>query len=67
MTNHKFKIGQMVDFSPPRFEAPAAHSGYTIVRQMPKEAGENHYRIKSAADVNERVAKERDLKLRSDR
>jgi hypothetical protein len=55
----------MVDFNPSKFEAPASRTGYKIIRLLPLESGEMLYRIKSITEINERVAKERDLSLRT--
>lgn len=59
MAQHKFKAGQIVRFYSPRSLAPA--SRYTIVKPMPIESGELSYRIKSADENFERVAKEIEL------
>lgn len=61
MANHKFKVGQMVDFMPSRAGVPASIRGYTIVRLLPLEGGERLYRIKTIAEAFERIAKESEL------
>lgn len=67
MANPKFKIGQMVDFNPARASVPASIREYKVLRLMPRDRGvqEQEYRIKSIAELFERVAKESELSLRS--
>lgn len=62
---HKFKVGQMVDYAPNRTGMSASSRGYKIVRLLPREGVDVVYRIKSAAETFERVAKEQELTLRS--
>lgn len=64
MSVHKFKIGQLVDFSPSRSGMPTASRDYKIVRLSPTEGGSPMYRIKSSSEAFERVAKEGELKRR---
>ena len=59
MARHKFKLGQVVRFYSPRSLAPA--SRYAIIKLMPIEGGDLSYRIKSADENFERVAKENEL------
>lgn len=59
MAAHKFRVGQRVRLVAPLFE-PAGD--YEIVRQLPDAYGEFHYRIKSADEPYERVAKESQLR-----
>ena len=58
---HKFKIGQMVDFSPGRSSMSASGQRYEIVRQLPVQDGQYQYRIKCKTETFERVAKESEL------
>lgn len=67
MSSHKFKVGQTVDYSPGRLGMPVLSREYKIVRLLPAEGGDNQYRIKSAAETFERIAKESQLSGRSDR
>jgi hypothetical protein len=67
MASHKFKVGQLVDYSPGRLGMPAWSREYKIVRLLPAEGGDNQYRIKSVAETFERIAKESQLSVRSDR
>lgn len=64
MSNHKFKIGQTVEFNPSRLGVPASSRDYKIVRLLPAEGADLQYRIKSPAEAFERVANERDLARR---
>jgi hypothetical protein len=56
MTEHKFKIGQLVYLHPNSRIAP-----YQITRPLPEADGEFQYAIKSAFEDHERVAHESDL------
>jgi hypothetical protein len=56
MANHKFKVGQMVDFIPSRSGVPASVRAYKILRLLPQEGGEPLYRIKTIAEAFERIA-----------
>lgn len=57
----KFKVGQMVDFVPSSRAVPASARSYKIVRVLPNEGGEQLYRIKTVAEVFERIARESEL------
>jgi hypothetical protein len=61
MTRHKFKVGETVRFMPARMTYAASSGEYTIVRLLPSEGPECHYRIKSAAEPFERTARESEL------
>jgi len=61
MTNHEFKIGQMVDLTPSRAGPPVSVRAYKILRLLPQEGGEPLYRIKTIAEAFERIAKESEL------
>jgi hypothetical protein len=39
----------------------AVRGGYVIMKQLPERDGEFEYRIKSASETHERVARESDL------
>lgn len=60
MSDHKFKIGQRVNYTSGPFGA-AKSSTYTVTQLLPPEGDEFQYRIKSAAEPHERVAKESQL------
>ena len=65
MSAHKFKVGQLVDYAPGRLSFPASGGPYKIIRLLPAEDGQLHYRIKSTSETFERVAKESELHRRS--
>jgi hypothetical protein len=64
MAHHKYKVGQLVDFSPPRSGMPTSGRQYEVVRLLPVEAGQLLYRIKSKAETFERMARESELSRR---
>jgi hypothetical protein len=66
MARHRYKVGQAVDFTPGRWGLPASAKEYKILRLLPFEGGDLLYRIKSAAETFERVAKERELAPRAE-
>ena len=61
MASYKFKVGQIVNFTPARTTMSASSPEYTIVRLLPRENGHNQYRIKGTNDTFERMARETDL------
>lgn len=61
MENHKFTVGQAVQFKPNAFERMAPRGAYRIVRLMPAEDHDNRYWIKSTQERHERVASESQL------
>lgn len=61
MSRHKYKLGQEVSFSPAKLSMPASGRSYKVVRHLPPEGGECTYRIKSAAELFERVARESEI------
>ncbi len=61
MAQHKFKVGQLVDFNPGRPGMPVSSREYKIMRLLPLEGGDLLYRIKSVGETFERVAREREL------
>ena len=61
----KFKVGQMVNFNPARATVPASIREYTILKVLPVEGGaERTYRIKTIAELYERIARESELEVR---
>jgi hypothetical protein len=61
VSNDKFKVGQSVNCTLGRF-GPVRGSGiYTITQLLPPEGDDYQYKIKSAAEPHERVAKESQL------
>jgi hypothetical protein len=60
---HKFKVGQIVHFSPkPRSQSSGPHGTYQITKQLPERDGEFQYRIRNAYEEHERVAVESELR-----
>ena len=55
---HKYQVGQVVDFTPGALTAETSIGKYEIVRHLPPEGPENQYRIKSVLDSHERVVRE---------
>ena len=58
---HKFKIGQSVNYTSGSFGVGNASGVYKITQLLPPEGDEFQYKIKSAAEPHERVAKESQL------
>jgi hypothetical protein len=65
MAQHKFRVGQLVDFAPSRPGVATSGRQYEIVRLLPADGGELQYRVKSKAEAFERIAKESELSRRS--
>jgi hypothetical protein len=65
MSQHKFKVGQSVDYHANHLGVPVSLKAYTIVRLLPSDGNDLQYRIKSASESFERIAKERDLGRRN--
>jgi hypothetical protein len=61
VTNHKFRIGQSVNYTSGLFGAASASGVYQITQLLPPEGDDFQYKIKSAAEPHERVAKESQL------
>jgi len=61
LQDHKYAVGQTVQFTPGAFDRAAPRGTYTVVRHLPPESRNNQYRIKSTADGHERVVKESQL------
>jgi len=59
--SHKFSIGQNVRYTAGPFGRFGASGSFKIVKLLPSEGDEQQYRIKSAAEAFERVAKESQL------
>lgn len=58
---HKYQVGETVYFTSPSFGRAAASGSYIVVKQLPSEGDDHQYRIKSAVEAFERVAKESQL------
>jgi hypothetical protein len=59
---HKFRVGQAVDYHPPRgIDAP--HRSYLIAALLPERDGEFHYHIRHPSEVHVRIVGESQLSL----
>jgi hypothetical protein len=64
MSEHKFHVGQAVDyFASKRFDRLAG-GRYTVVRLLPPEGNTPQYRIKSTLDGRERMVQENEIGFR---
>jgi hypothetical protein len=61
MDNHKFKVGQTVNYTPQFIGTVNADAIFKITQLLPPEDDELQYRIRSASEPYERVAKESQL------
>src|SRR5262249_18340844 len=61
VSSHRFKIGQSVNYTSVPFGVGSGSSIYKITQLLPPEGDDFQYRIKSAAEPHERVAKESQL------
>jgi hypothetical protein len=62
MPYHRFKVGQTVVAPSGVRDALMPPGPYVIVRLLPADGGEPHYRVKSAADGHERALLEGQLR-----
>jgi hypothetical protein len=58
---HKFRVGESVHFTSGMAGRGGASGVYEVVRLLPTEGDEQQYRIKSATEPHERVAKQSQL------
>jgi hypothetical protein len=61
MSEHKFKIGQSLNFTPHRMSFGAGPSKCKVVRLLSTDSDEPKYRIKCLAESFERVVQESEL------
>ncbi|MGH6769154.1 MAG: hypothetical protein ACRECO_09060 [Xanthobacteraceae bacterium] len=61
MTDHKFYLGQTVYFTSKPLGHMAPDGTYCVVKLLPSDGFEHQYRIKSASEAFERVARESQL------
>jgi hypothetical protein len=64
MSEHKFCVGQAVEYLSSRRFDRLAGGRYTVVRLLPLEASTPQYRIKSALDGRERLVREGEIASR---
>ena len=60
MPAHRFHLGQPVEFNPPR-GIYAPRGGYVVTAKLPEKDGVFEYRIRSANEEHERIARENEL------
>jgi hypothetical protein len=61
MSEHKFKIGQVVDAR--AFDRGVIPPGrYEVTRHLPPEGSDNQYRVKSVRDGHERIVRESEMR-----
>lgn len=61
LREHKFTIGQTVYFTSRLLGHMRANSTYQVVRLLPSDGADYHYRIKNPREAFERVVKESQL------
>jgi hypothetical protein len=61
LKEHRFRIGQTVYFTSRPIGHMAVNGSYQIVKLLPSDGDDYQYRIKSAEEAFERVAKESQL------
>ena len=61
MSNHRFKVGQTVNYTSRFIDGVNADVVFKITHLLPAEDDEFQYRIRSASEPYERVAKESQL------
>ena len=61
LSDHKFKVGQSVNFAYGRRGQSGSSGIYKVTQLLPPEGDERQYRIKSAAEPHERVVKETEI------
>jgi hypothetical protein len=60
MSAYKFKIAEIVTLRP-AISRNLPGGAYEVIRQLPDTGGEHEYRIKSANEAYERLARESEL------
>jgi len=60
---HKFKVGDAVILRPSSFSNVVLGDIYEVTKVLPDHSGEREYRVKSAKEPHERVARESELDL----
>jgi hypothetical protein len=61
MADHKFQAGQRVTLAANVINRRAIGGSYVVTKELPERDGEFEYRIKSASESHERVARESEL------
>lgn len=60
---HKFRVGQSVQFSPGRGVDHRSKGQYTIVLLRPLDGNAPQYRVRNEVDGHERIVRENELGL----
>jgi hypothetical protein len=61
VAGHKYTVGQTVQYTAGAFGRSRTGGSFQVVKLLPSDGDENLYRIKSAGEPYERVAKESQL------
>jgi len=61
MAQHKFAVGQMVEFLPGPRDSSVPRGRYKVERLLPSETRDLQYRVKHTVDGHERVVLESQL------
>jgi len=61
MPPHKFKVGDVVNYFPPKASLMPSARDYKVLKLLPAEDGQNQYRIKGMSEMYERCVRESDL------
>lgn len=61
LKTHKYSVGQNVRYTAGPFSRLGVSGSFKVVKLLPSEGDEQQYRIKSAGEAFERVAKESQL------
>ena len=61
MSDQKFKVGQSVHYTSGSYSRGGASGIYKVTQVLPLEGEDRQYRIKSASEPHERVARESEL------
>jgi hypothetical protein len=65
MSEHKFKVGQAVEYHSSRW-LYAPHGTYIVTAELPERDGEFAYHVRSAKEEHERMARESELSAVAD-
>jgi hypothetical protein len=60
---HKFKVGQSVRFNSTVLRRMGSNASFKIVKLLPSDGDQRQYRIKSASEPHERIARENELNV----
>ena len=61
LSDHRFKVGQTVQYMSGPYGRGGASSVYKVTQLLPTEGDDRQYRIKSSDEPHERVVKESQL------